>query len=90
MRGTNLFSEIVSMSLAKVGVERSSSEIHMLGAAPSQENTPWRRGRPRKDKGKREEYYLPIELSVHPAIEESMMLTSWSEPVGTISRGSER
>jgi hypothetical protein len=41
--------------LAEVGVEISTLEGDMLGAVPPQERTPWRRGRPRKDTGKREE-----------------------------------
>jgi hypothetical protein len=88
--GTGLCSEMVSASPVEVGVERSMSERHMLGVMPSQEKTPWRRGRPRKDKGKGEEDCLPAELSVHPATEGSTMLTNWSEPVGTTSRGSGR
>jgi hypothetical protein len=69
---------MVSASLVEVGVERSSSEIKILGLMPSQEKTPQRRGRPRKDKGKRKEDRLLAKLSVHPAVEESMMLTNWS------------
>jgi hypothetical protein len=74
--GTSLCSEMVSTSPTEVGVERSSSERHMLGAAPSQEKTPQRMQRPRKDKGKREEDHLLAELSVHPAAKESMMLSN--------------
>jgi hypothetical protein len=76
------------MPLVEVGVERSMPERGMLGVMPPQERTPWRRGRPRKDTGKREEDCLPAELSVHPTAEGSTMLTNWSEPMGTTSKGS--
>jgi hypothetical protein len=62
----------------------------MLGVVPSQEKTPWRRGRPRKNKEKGGEDCLPTELSAHSAAEEFTMHTTWPEPVGTTSRGSGR
>jgi hypothetical protein len=57
---------------------------------PSQEKTPRRRGRPRKNKEKGGEDHLPTELSAHPTAEEFTMHTTWLEPVGTTSRGSGR
>jgi len=86
--GTGLFSERVSVHLAEVGVERIMYERGILEVVPPPEWTPRRRGRPRKDTGKREEYHLPAELSVHLAVEGSTMLTNGSEPVGTTSKGS--
>jgi hypothetical protein len=86
--GTRFRSERVSVPLVEVGVERSMPEGGMLETTPPQERTPWRRGRPRKDMGKKEEDRPPAELSVHPAAEGSMMLTNWSRPVGTTSKGS--
>jgi len=40
--------------------------------------------------GKGEEDRLPTELSVRPAPEGSIMLTNWSELIGTIGRGKGR
>jgi hypothetical protein len=86
--GIGLSSERVSMPLVEFGVERSTPERGMLGVVPPQEWKPQRRGRPRKDMGKREEEHLQAELSVHPATQGSTRLTNWSELVGTTSKGS--
>jgi hypothetical protein len=88
--GIGLCSETMSASPVEVGVEIITYERHMLRVVPSQEKTPRRRGRPRKDKGKWEENHLPAELSVHPTAEGSMMITNLSEPIETNSRRSGR
>jgi hypothetical protein len=88
--GTGSCLEMVSAFSMEIGVEKGMSERGMLGNVPSQERKPRRRGRPRKDTGKGEEDRLPTELSVRPAPEGSVMLTNWSEPVGTTGRGSRR
>jgi hypothetical protein len=74
--GTIFCLERVSSPLVKVGVERSMLEGGILGVTPSQEWTPWRRGRPRKDTGKRKEDHPSTKLSVHPAVEGYMTLTN--------------
>jgi hypothetical protein len=86
--GTGFHSDRVSVPLAEVGVERSTPEGGMLETTPPQERTPWRRGRPRKDTGKREENFPQAELSIHPTTEGSTMLTYRSGLVGTASKGS--
>jgi hypothetical protein len=90
MGGTGLFLEMVSASPVELGVEKDTSKRCMLGTVPSQEPKPRRRGRPRKDTKKGEEDRLLAELSIRPAIEESVRFTHWSEPVGTTGRGGGR
>jgi hypothetical protein len=74
-RGRRFHLNRVSMPLVKVRVERSTPEGGMLETMPPQEKTPQRRGRPRKDTGKREEEFSQAELSIHPTNEGYMMLT---------------
>jgi hypothetical protein len=81
---------MVSAFSMEIGVEKGMFERGMLGSVPSQEQKPWRRGIPRQDTGKGEEDRLLTELSVRPALEGSVMLTNWSDPVGTTGRGSRR
>jgi hypothetical protein len=81
---------MVSVLSTKIGVEKGMSKRGVLINVASQERKPQRRGRPRKDMGKGEENCLPAELSVCPSPEGYAMLTNWSQPVGTTSRGSER
>jgi hypothetical protein len=78
---------MVSAFSTKIGVEKGMSERGMLINVACQERKPRRRGRPRKDMGKGQEDRLPAELSVCLALEGYAMLTNWSEPVGTTSRG---
>jgi hypothetical protein len=86
--GTGICSGKVPTPLVEVGVEGSMPEIGMLGAVPPEEWTPRRRGRPRKDMGKREGDRPRAEMSVYPTIEESTVLTNWSRLVETASKGS--
>jgi hypothetical protein len=88
--GTGICLEMTSTSPVELGVEKGTSERAMLGTMPSLEPKPWRRGRPRKNTEKREEDHLPAEPSICPTIEGSVMLTNWSEPVGTTGRGGGR
>jgi hypothetical protein len=74
--------------LEEVGVERSRPEGGILETAPLQERTPRRRGRPRKDTGKREEDFPQAEMSIHPTTEGPPTLTYRSGLVGTASKGS--
>jgi hypothetical protein len=88
--GTDLYLEMVLESPAELGVENDTFKRGMLGTVPSQEPKPQRRGRPIKDMEKGEEDGLPAELSIRPAVEESVRFTHWLEPVGTTGRGGGR
>jgi len=58
--GTCICSGKVSVLLAEVGVEGSTSEQGMLGVVPPEESTPRRRGWPKKDTGKGEGIALKL------------------------------
>jgi hypothetical protein len=60
----------------------------MLEVIPSQNKTPRRRGRPRKNTEVGGGEHIPTELGAHLSAEEFMMHVTQSEPVGTTSRGS--
>jgi len=87
-RGTRFHSNRVSAPLADVGMERSITEGGMLETTPPQDRTPQRRGRPRKDTGKKEEDCHQDELSIHPTTKGSTTLTYQSRLVGISSKGS--
>jgi hypothetical protein len=87
-RGTDFRLDRVSMPLVEVGVERSTPKGGMLETVLPQERTPWRRGRPSKNMGKREEDYPQFKMSIHPTAEGSTTLTYRSRLMGTASKGS--
>jgi hypothetical protein len=69
-------------------VEEVTSEGHKLEATLPQQQIPWRRGRPRKNKEVGGESQVPIESCARSAAEEFLMHAIWLEPVETTSRGS--
>jgi hypothetical protein len=77
--------EMMISHCTKAGVEEVSQEGRTLEALSSQQQIPWRRGRPRKNK-ETEEIQVPNEPRTRSAIEELLMRAIQLEPVEGTSR----
>jgi hypothetical protein len=85
---SDLCAEMMVSPHAEAEVEEVTSEGHRLEAMLPQQQIPWRRGRPRKNKEVRGESQILIESCARSAAEELLMRAIRLEPVETPSRGS--
>jgi len=83
-----LCAETMVMPHAETEIEEVTPEGHRLEAMLPQQQIPWRRGRPRKNKEVGGESQIPIESHARSAAEEFLMCTIRLKLVETISRGS--